>query len=191
MNGNLLIASFVALVLGSVIGFFVKNYQIVRETGKKQNKANKVLVEAERKSTELVKEAQDRAIEIAQSAEKDALTRRTEITRFEERLQSRSDQLDRRAEKLEDREHAISQRQSSLDKKANKVEELHMEVSQELEKVSQLTQAEAKDILLERVEQEATDGGYRLIDVEPPNAGQMEEIARKLKEFGFEVKIGG
>ena len=32
---------------------------------------------------------------------------------------------------------------------------------------------------------------YRLFDVEPPNARQMEEIRRKLKEFGFEVKIGG
>jgi len=181
MNGNLLIVAFIALVLGSVIGFFVKNYQIVRETGKKQNKANKVLVEAERKSAELVKKAQDRAIDIGQSAEKDALTRRTEITRVEERLQSRSDQLDRRAEKLEDREHAISQRQSSLDKKANKVEELHNEVSQELEKVSQLTQAEAKDILLERVEQETRNDMSRIVrEIEAEAREQGERKARKL-----------
>ena len=181
MNGYLLIVALIALVLGSVIGFFVKNYQIVRETDKKQNKANKVLVEAERKSTELVKEAQDRAIEITQAAEKDAHSRRTEITSFEERLQSRSDQLDRRAEKLEDREHAISQRQSSLDKKANQVEEMHLEVSQELEKVSQLTQAEAKDILLERVEQEARNDMSRIVrEIEAEAREQGERKARKL-----------
>jgi hypothetical protein len=63
MNGNLILISFVALVLGAVIGFFVKNYQIVQETDKKQNRASKVLSDAERKSTELVKESQDRAIE--------------------------------------------------------------------------------------------------------------------------------
>lgn len=181
MNGNLILISFVALVLGAVIGFFVKNYQIVQETDKKQNKASKILSDAERKSTELVKESQDRAIEIAQAAEKDAHARRTEITRIEERLQSRSDQLDRRAEKIEDREHAISQRQSALDKKANKIEEMYNNVSQELERVSQMTQAEAKDLLLERVEQEARNDMSRIVrEIEAEAQEQGERKARKL-----------
>ena len=181
MNGNLILISFVALVLGAVIGFFVKNYQIVQETDKKQNKASKVLSDAERKSTELVKESQDLAIEIAQSAEKDAHARRIEITRVEERLQSRSDQLDRRAEKIEDREHAISQRQSALDKKANKIEEMFTNVSQELERVSKMTQAEAKEILLEQVEQEARNDMSRIVrEIEAEAREQGERKARKL-----------
>jgi ribonuclease Y len=181
MNGTLILISFVALVLGGVIGFFLKNYQFAREASQKQNKANKILSDAERKSTEVVKEAQDRAIEIVQGAEKDALSRRTEITRFEERLQSRSDQLDKRAEKIEDREHAISQRQSSLDKKANKVEEMHKTVSAELERVSNMTQAEAKDLLLERVEQEARNDMSRIIrEIEAEAREQGERKARKL-----------
>ena len=181
MNGTLILISFIALVLGGVIGFFLKNYQFAREASQKQQKANKILSDAERKSTELVKEAQDRAIEIVQGAEKDALSRRTEITRFEERLQSRSDQLDKRAEKLEDREHAISQRQSSLDKKANKVEEMHKTVSAELERVSKMTQAEAKDLLLERVEQEARNDMSRIVrEIEAEAREQGERKARKL-----------
>ena len=181
MNGIQILISFIALVLGGVIGFFLKNYQFAREASQKQQKANKVLSDAERKSTEVVKEAQDRAIEIVQSAEKDALSRRTEITRFEERLQSRSDQLDKRAEKLEDREHAISQRQSSLDKKANKVEEMHKTVSAELERVSKMTQAEAKDLLLERVEQEARNDMSRIVrEIEAEAREQGERKARKL-----------
>ena len=89
MNGTLILISFIALVLGAVIGYFVKNYQLARETDKKQHKANRILTEAELKSTEIIKESQERAIEITQAAEKVALSRRTEITRFEERLQSR------------------------------------------------------------------------------------------------------
>ena len=181
MNGIQILISFIALVLGGLIGFFLKNYQFAREASQKQQKANKVLSDAERKSTEVVKEAQDRAIEIVQSAEKDALSRRTEITRFEERLQSRSDQLDKRAEKLEDREHAISQRQSSLDKKANKVEEMHKTVSAELERVSKMTQTEAKDLLLERVEQEARNDMSRIVrEIEAEAREQGERKARKL-----------
>ncbi|NQS92343.1 MAG: ribonuclease Y [Chloroflexi bacterium] len=154
---------------------------IAREIDKKQNSANQLLHEAERKSTDVIKESQDRAINIVEAAEKDALSRRTEITRSEERLQSRSDQLDRRAEKIEDREHAISQRQSALDKRANKVEEMVEEVTAELEKVSQMTQAEAKDLLLEQVEQEARNDMARIVrEIEAEAQEQGERKARKL-----------
>ena len=181
MNPTFILISFLALGLGIGVGFFVKNYLITREVDKKQNTANQILNEAERKSTEIVKESQNRAIEIVQAAEKDSLKRRQEITRYEERLQSRSDQLDRRAEKLEDREHAISQRQSALDKKANKVEEMYNEVSEELEKVSQMTQNEARDLLLERVEQEARNDMARIVrEIEAEAREDGERKARKL-----------
>ena len=181
MNPYLILISFIALVLGTGIGFFVKNYLIARGVDKKQNKANQVLNDAERKSTEVVKESQNRAIDIVQAAEKDAKKRRTEITNFEERLQSRSDQLDRRAEKLEDREHSISQRQSALDKKGNQVEELYNEVAAELENVSKMTQAEAKDILLDQVEQEARNDMSRILrEIEAEAQEQGERKARKL-----------
>ncbi|MCJ7735083.1 MAG: ribonuclease Y [Anaerolineales bacterium] len=181
MNPYLILISVIALVLGGVMGFFIKNYLIAREIDKKQNSANQLLNEAERKSTEVVKESQDRAIKIVEAAEKDALGRRTEITRFEERLQSRSDQLDRRAEKIEDREHTISQRQSALDKRANKVEEMVEEVTAELEKVSLMTQAEAKALLLEEVEQEARNDMARIVrEIEAEAQEQGERKARKL-----------
>jgi len=181
MNGYLIIISFVALVLGAVMGFFIKNYLAAREAEVKQNKANQLLNETERKSTEVIKESQDRAIEIVQTAEKEAHERRTEITRNEERLQSRSDQLDKRAEKIEDREHTISQRQSALDKRTNKVEEMYADVAKELEKVSQMTQAEAKDLLLERVEQEARNDMSRIVrEIEAEAQEQGEYKARKL-----------
>jgi len=180
MNGYLIIISLVALVLGAVMGFFIKNYLATKEAEDKQNKANQLLNEAERKSTEVVKESQDRAIEIVQTAEKEAQSRRTEISRNEERLQGRSDQLDKRAEKIEDREHGISQRQSALDKRANKVEETLTEVANELEKVSLMTQAEAKDLLLERVEQEARNDMSRIVrEIEAEAQEQGEYKARK------------
>jgi ribonucrease Y len=181
MNPMFILISLLALVLGIGIGYFIKNFLISRDVDQKQSTANRILNEAERKSTEIVKESQNRAIEIIQAAEKDSLKRRQEITRFEERLQSRSDQLDRRAEKLEDREHAISQRQSALDKKANEVDEMFNQVAAELEKVSQMTQTEARDLLLDRVEQEARNDMSRIVrEIEAEAKEQGERKARKL-----------
>ncbi|MEJ2412560.1 MAG: ribonuclease Y [Anaerolineales bacterium] len=181
MNPMFILISLLALVLGIGIGYFIKNYLISRDVDQKQSTANRILNEAERKSTEIVKESQNRAIEIVQAAEKDSLKRRQEITRYEERLQSRSDQLDRRAEKLEDREHAISQRQSALDKKANQIDEMFSQVAAELENISQMTQAEARDLLLERVEQEARNDMSRIVrEIEAEAREQGERKARKL-----------
>jgi ribonuclease Y len=181
MNPILILISAVALILGGGIGFFVKNYLVTRQAEQTQVKANQILIDTEIKSADMIKQSQEKALEITQTAEKEAQSRRTEITRFEERLQSRSDQLDRRAEKLEDREHAISQRQSAIDKKANKVDELHNKVVLELERVSQLTQTEARDLLLDQVEQEARNDMSRIIrEIEAEAQEQGERKARKL-----------
>ncbi|MDZ7843802.1 MAG: ribonuclease Y [Anaerolineales bacterium] len=176
-----LIIGISALVLGTALGYFAKQYQTTKENEKKQKLANQILTEAERKSTLIKQEAQETALEIRQKAEKEADRRRTELSRYEERLQSRSDQLDRRAEKLEDREHAISQQQSSLDKQANQIETLHQQADQELEKVANLTQAEAREILLERVEQETRNDMSRIVrEIEAEAREQGERKARKL-----------
>ncbi len=178
---SLILISITALLLGAGIGYFIKNYQVIKETDKKQQRAERMIGEAERTSTGLIKDAQDKAVEIRQSAEQEAQRRRTELNRYEERLQSRSDQLDRRAEKLEDREHAISKQQSSIDKKANQIEETYSKVAEELERVSQMTQAEARDLLLDRVEEEARNEMSRIVrEIENEAREQGERKARKL-----------
>jgi ribonucrease Y len=181
MIGNIILSSVIALLLGAGIGYFLKNYQVVKEKETKQHRADQILNEAERSSAQLIKEAQTQAAEVRQSAEKEAQQRRTELNRYEERLLSRSDQLDRRAEKLEDREHAISKSQSAIDKKANKINELHDEISAELERVSQMTQSEARELLLSRVEQEARNDMSRIVrEIEDEAKEQGERKARKL-----------
>lgn len=181
MINNPLIISLSALVLGLAIGYFVKHYIITKENERKQNQANRILSEAEKKSARIVKEAQERALEITQSAENESSRRRMELNRYEERLQSRSDQLDRRAEKLEDREHAISKRQSSLDKKANEIQKKYDQASQELERISQLTREQARDILFKRVEEEARNDMSRIVrEIEAEAREEGERKARKL-----------
>jgi len=181
MINNPLLISLIALILGLAIGYFVKHYIITKENERKQNQANRILSEAEKKSARIVKEAQERALEITQSAENESSRRRMELNRYEERLQRRSDQLDRRAEKLEDREHAISKRQSSLDKKANEVQKKYDKASQELERISQLTREQARDLLFKRVEEEARHDMSRIVrEIEAEAREDGERKARKL-----------
>ena len=170
-----------ALLVGAVIGYFVKNYQIIQENEQKRNQANTLLSQAEKKAAEIEKETQDKALTIIQTSENEAIRRRTELGRYEERLQSRSDQLDRRAEKLENREHAISKQQSSLDKKDSQVEEMYVQASEKLEQISNLTRQEARQILLEQVEEETRNDMSRIVrEIESEAREEGERKARKL-----------
>jgi len=181
MNTTVMIIGLSSLLIGAALGYFLKQFQVTKETEKKQNQAHKILAEAERESAEIHKEAQETALAIRQKAEKEADRRRTELSRYEERLQSRSDQLDRRAEKLEDREHAISQQQSTIDKKSHQVEQLYQEASQELERIAKLTRSEARDILLDQVEKETRADMSRIVrEIEAEAREQGERKARKL-----------
>ncbi len=183
-----LISVFFTLAIGVVIGYFVKNYQIIQENEEKVDKANTILSEAEkeaakieREAAKIEKSAQDISLEIRQTAEKETSSRRKELGRYEERLQSRSDQLDRRAEKLENREHALSKQQSTLDKKANQVEDIYAEASKQLEQVSNLTRQEARQILLAQVEEETRNDMSRIVrEIEAEAREEGEGKARKL-----------
>ncbi len=177
----LIISILFTLSIGIAVGYFYKNYQIIQNNEKKTNKANTLLAEAVKKAAEIEKSAQDQALKIHQTAEKESNRRRTELGRYEERLQSRSDQLDRRAEKLENREHALGKRQSSLDKKANQIDELHVQASSKLEQVSNLTRQEARQILLEQVEEETRNDMSRIVrEIESEAQEEGERRARKL-----------
>lgn len=180
--------SIFTLVIGAVIGYFIKNYQIIQENEKKRNKANKLfneaekkISEAEKKAAEIEQKAREQAVEIHQTTEKEANRRRTELGRYEKRLQSRSDQLDRRAEKLENREHALSRNQSALDKKANKVEEIYANAEKKLEDISNLTRQEAREILLAQVEEVTRNDMSRIVrEIEAEAREDGERKARKL-----------
>jgi ribonucrease Y len=151
------------IAIGAAIGYFIKQY-LVESKRKAQNlKADYILTDAKEKAREIELEAKDAALRITQKAEDELNRRRIELNREDDRLQKRREELDLRLEKYEEREVRLNKRQSSIDKRANEVNEMYEEIMAELQRVSQMTTEEAREVLLAETEKEARADMSRII----------------------------
>jgi ribonucrease Y len=164
MNINLLIGITAgALLLGGLIGFLLKQY-LVEQKRKEQNlKADHIITEAREQAREIELEAKDAALKITQKAEDELNRRRAELNKEDDRLQKRREELDQRLEKYEERELRLNKRQSSIDKRSNEIDRLYEEVMEELQRVSEMTKDEAREVLLAETEKEARADMARII----------------------------
>jgi ribonuclease Y len=154
--------------------------------------AKSTLEQAQTKSQQLVDDAQKRVAEIELAAEKQALRTRNEaeqeaqkkqrdLRREDERLQKRRESLDERMDRLEERERGLNRRQSRIDRLKNQIEELHEQQQTELQRVANLSEEEAKEVLLQQVEEQVRDDMARLIrEMEAKARAEAEVKAREV-----------
>jgi ribonuclease Y len=171
----------IALVIGVAVGYYLKQSQVEKAQRLQKDEANRILEVAQEKVREIELQARDAALEIKQKAENELGRRRAELSREEDRIQKRREELDNRFDRIEKREQNINKRQSAIDKRANEIEQLHSDQVAELQRISQLTTEEARQILLNEVEKEARSDMARIIrQVEAEAKEEGEVRARKL-----------
>jgi ribonuclease Y len=150
------------------------------------------LEEANKTAEQLVDAAELRANEVVLAAEKEALRRRDEaeqanqrklqeLLREDERLQKRRESLDRRMDRLEDRERGLNRRQSRMDRKQNQIDELVAQQEAELHRIANLSEEEAREVILERAESEVRDDMARMIrEMEAKAHAEADRKAREI-----------
>ena len=183
MNGLLIWIpiTLIALAIGVMIGYIYKQRMIDKAIEKDTFEAKRILDDARKQAHDIELQAKNQALENRQSAETEINRRRNELSRDEERLHKRRDELDARSERLERREQALSKRQSTMDKRANEIEKLHSEQMVELQRISELSREEARNILLAEVEKESRKDMARIIhQVENEAREEGENRARYL-----------
>ncbi len=169
------------LVLGVFIGYFLRHMQVARDLKSRQSQAERIIERAEAKAREIELKARDNAIRVRDKVESELARKRADLSKEEERLQRRRSELDRRFDQLERREQALSKRQSALDRRSNELEKRHAEIVAELERISGMTQEEAKTQLLAEAEKEARGDMMRIIrQIEEEAQLEGERRAREL-----------
>ena len=180
-TGTIVIIAVITLLAGIAIGYGIYFYRSKQENARSQIKAENIILEAEEKAKEAELQAKDKAIQIRQQADSDASRRRSEITREEDRLTKRREELENRTDRLEKREAALNKRQSAIDKRSNEVEEMYENEVTELERISQMSQEDARGVLLTEVEKSARDDMARII--RQVEAEAQEDGERRAREI--------
>ncbi len=181
--GFLIVAliALIAVVIGGGLGYFIKQYTVRSKIQSAEAEVIKMISEAETKSKELLLTAKSDALKIRSEAEEEMKRGRRDLQKQEERLQQRRESLDRRVENIESRERKLDQQQTRLDRQRSELDKLRQKRLAELQRVASLTQEEAKQLLLDAVQEEARQDSARIIrEVE---AAAREEGERKAREI--------
>ncbi len=172
----------ILLLAIAVATFFVGvNYRkkvAEAQYGSAEAKARRIVDDAIKDAEGIKREAKlevkEEIYKIKSDLDKEVKDRRNELQRLEKRVLQKEETLDKKAETLEKREQSVTDRDSALKREKEKVEVIKQQHLSELEKISGLTQDQAKEYLLKSVEE----------DVKHETAMLIKEHEARAKEEG-------
>ena len=142
---------------------------------------DEALKTAETKKREALLEAKEESLKTKNELEKETRERRAELQKYERRVLSKEENLDKKSEAMEKKEASLAAREEKLSKKSAEVEALYEKRVQELEKISGLTSEQAKEYLLKSVEEDVKHDTAKLIKELETKA--KEEADKKAKDY--------
>ena len=175
----------IALVIGLAGGYLIRKSVAESKIRSAEEEAKKIIEDAA-KDTEAVKkeailEAKDEAHKIRMEAEQEAKERRGELQKTEKRLIQKEETLDRKAEALERKEEHLQKSEHEIEGIRNDVQETLNKQVAELERLSNLTSEEARELLLNKVEEEIKhETAIMIKEVEANAKEQADKRAREI-----------
>ena len=172
-------------VLGFVLGGEHRRKTSEKEIGSATQQATKIinnaLNEAEATKKARLVEAKDEIHKLRHDADKEIRERRTEVQKQENRLNQREEYLDKRADSLEKKNENISVKQKQLDDKLLEIDGIKKSQFDMLERISGLTQEQAKDQLLANLNEELdTEKSKRILENEQMIKDQSDVLAKEI-----------
>ncbi|MDP2872980.1 MAG: ribonuclease Y [Bacillota bacterium] len=178
-------AAAVALVVGIGVGFQWRKLAAEARVGSAEAQAARIIGEANRDGEARKRESlvaiKEETLRMRNEVEREAKERRNELLRTERRLTQKEESLDRKSESLEKREEGLRRRDQDLVQLEKAAADLHTQQVAELERVSGLTSADAKELLLCNVEQEIRVEAAQLArDIEQAARENADRKAREV-----------
>ncbi|MGF9997321.1 ribonuclease Y [Bacillus velezensis] len=192
MTPMTVLISILLTLLGLVVGYYVRKTIAEAKIAGARGAAEQILEDAKRDAEALKKEAlleaKDEIHTLRIDAEQEVRERRNELQKQENRLLQKEENLDRKHEGIDKREAMLEKKDHSLNERQQHIEEMESKVDQmirmqqsELERISSLTRDEAKQIILDRVENELSHD-IAIMTKETENRAK-EEADKKAKNI--------
>jgi len=154
-----------ALVLGILIGYFIRQLVAKREIQKTRKEAQNLLDEATTKYNELLRAAREEAIKVGKAAEAESKERRLEIQRIEKRANQKEEALERKLEAVERRERDLDSKKKDIESTTAELQTIRENQLAKLESISGTSSEEAKTLLLQMLKQEVEEEASQQVRV--------------------------
>ncbi|MBQ8091975.1 MAG: ribonuclease Y [Clostridia bacterium] len=198
-----ILAIIAALAAGGAAGYIYRKNIQERKIGRTEEYARNLLDDAQRRAEEKKKEsileAKEEVIRLKNELDREVRDRRAEVQRSERRLTQREEQLDKKSDALDSRELTLEHKQSDLEKLTGEAQEYlqkqkaaaeaaeeiarerEVKLKEELEHVAQMTQYEAREMIIERVQKDAYhDAGVIVREIEQNARDEADKKAKNI-----------
>ncbi len=177
----LIIGLAAGVLVGGGIAFIVRQWIASRRVQMAKEEAQRLIADAQEKQKAALLEAKEAAVNMKAEAEASYRETRGELQRLERRLNQKEENLERRDETLQRRENLISGKEREVDKARSRVDELKQKQQQQLEQIAGLNSAEARELLLQKVDSEIREEASRR--VRAMEMAAKEEGERKSRDI--------
>jgi ribonucrease Y len=170
-----------AVRVGTSLGMERNKREFEERLRAEKETSEKRLLELQLQQSEVLREARDETARLRSSMERENAERRTELQRQERRIHQKEELLERKIETLEQRDRKLNQREHSIEQLRMEAENLKGLQQQELERIARLSEEQAKEELLARVESRVrTEAGRRARLIEEAARDEAEARAREI-----------
>ena len=193
------ILAIVLIVAGTAVGIGVgfgtgmayRKKVAEREIGSAEQEATRLINEAirsgESRKKEMLLEAKDEIHRSRTEHEKEVKERRAELSKQERRLQQKEETLDKKAENFERKEEEMARRLEEVAQAKAAAEEVRRAHLATLERISGLSQEQAKDFLLKSVEEEVRhETAMKIKEIEQQMKDEADEKAREVLSIAIQ-----
>ena len=178
-----------AFLIGAVVFFLVgisyRKKVAEREIGNAETEARRIINEAiksgENKKREMLVEAKEEIHKSRTENEKEIKERRSDLQKQERRLQQKEESLDKKLDAFERKEEDLRKKQQAIANTQEEVNLLKKSQMEVLERISGLSQEDAKAYLLKNVESEVThEQAMKIKEIEARYKEEADQYAREV-----------
>jgi ribonuclease Y len=139
------------------------------------------LEQAKNEHQQLLLTAREEAQRLREEGETELRAGRSVLQKQEERLVRKEETLERKLDSVEKRDRQLNQRERSIEQINQEAERLRVAQQAELERIASLTNDQARELILTRVEQESrAEAARRIHEIEAAVKLDADRMARKI-----------
>ena len=184
-----LILAVAGFVVGGVVFFLIgiayRKKVAEKELGSAEEEARRIINEAikggESKKREMLLEAKEEIHKSRTDNEKELKERRAEVQKQERRLQQKEESLDKKIDQHEKKEEELQKKIAAVQQQQDEAASLKKSQMEMLEKISGLSQEEAKAYILKGVEDDVRhESALKIKEIEAQYKDEAETLAREI-----------
>lgn len=183
MGDSLIPVAFLAagLAVGITGGYVLRKLLAVKSKDMAEAQATSIINEAKNQEKDILIKAKEQSLKLIEEAKVEESTRRKELTHLQERLEKREATFDQKLLDLESEKQRAEDERLKFEGAREEIKKIREDQLAKLEKISSLSQDDAKKVLMDYIEEKNKDDlTVRIRKLEEASTSEVERRARAM-----------